>query len=502
MNILQDTSRNKFFMSGLSQREKADIRRVAVNVTTKMDGTLVVDDCIFNRIILKFAPPKTLYNEDIEWTPRPELRDYQIEDLNKMLKLKHVLNCNKMGYGKTLEAIEYCRILNLKRILVLCPKSVIEQWKDQFRKWWPESSDFIVEKPVQLEHSQIYVTNYESIRNGTNFARLKTFRWDIIICDESHKIKNKDSKTAMLVKALPTDHKMMLTGTPILNKPNDLWSQLNWFGTFYSSANYWEFSKHFCDYDTFYGLQFLGLTPSDSRRSLLSEALSMISVGGATHNITQGKNYIDVDLTMTPQQRKFYSQVKNLTLEALDIPVKNALDQLIKMQQITSNPSMFEALAGQKNLKFEWIKDQLEATGEPMIVYSRFASTAKALQEYLGKDICELYIGDMDAKKREAAKQNFIKSDYVKVLVGTIGALGVGVDGLQNKSHTAVFLDKDWSPSLNEQAEDRLNRFGQKEQVNVYCLRMKHSIDMHVEDVIKHKSDDVEALRKWIQSWS
>lgn len=506
----------RLIISDLRPQDKLEIRRNCINVNTRPDGSsMVCDDNLFNRLYLHMElPEELLFNstssiqKSSNVSFNPSLRDYQIEDLKKMLSLKNVLNCNKMGYGKTLEATEYCRMLGLRKILIVCPKAIIEQWKDHFAKWWPEVFCLIREDPPTIldngssyPEGIIYIINYEWLRNNSHLASLKVFRWDIVICDESHKIKNKDSKLAQAVKQIPTLHKMAMTGTPILNKPNDLWSQLHWFGIFYSGRNYWEFSKNFCEFDTRYGFQFLGLTPSGTRRSLLSEGLSKISVGGQTRNITDGKNYIDISLSMTNGQKRLYSQIKKLAIDSLEeegITINSAMDALVKLMQVTSNPGKLNQ--DLKNPKFEWIKEQLDNVEGKLVVFSKHAETVKALQNFLGENVCGKIIGDMNSLDRKRVKDIFTNSSAeMKVLAGTIGALGVGIDGLQKVSHTVIFIDKDWSPSLNEQAEDRVNRFGQKEIVNVYTLKMKGTIDMHIEQVVNKKLLDIEELRECIQ---
>ena len=98
------------------------------------------------------------------------------------------------------------------------------------------------------------------------------------------------------------------------------------------------------------------------------------------------------------------------------------------------------------------------------------------------------------------SKEAFVKGRG-RVLVGTIGAMGQGYDGLQEVSHTVVFIDRDWSPEICKQAEDRLHRMGQTKPVNVYYLECTGSFDQHVGRINLNKADDIrEALRDEIHS--
>lgn len=501
MKIISDGK--KFFIRDYTPKESMSLKRQGVNLRyDNKYNCIVAEDNIFNRILLDLNTDFLLSDINVDSIIFSEyLRDYQVKDLKKMLKYKNILNRNKMGYGKTLEAIEYCKILNLNKILVLCPKSVICQWQGQFSKWWPESVSSFVDKPERDGCAQIYITNYETLDNTKKYNLLKNFTWDIIICDESHRIKNRESKRTQKVKLLPTIRKMALTGTPILNKPDDLWSQLNWLGVKYSGSNYWAFTERFCEIEEDnWGKKPLGLTPSDQSRSLLSKALNLITVGGDNHSVTLGINRIDIKLEMSKEQNKLYKDIKRLALDTLNeqgITIKNGMDQFIKMQQVTTNTNLFGDI---KNPKFEWVKDWLEDCDSKVIVFSKFTETLKELQKYLGKDTVEIYHGKLSLTEREHIKKKFISGDC-RVLAGTIGALGVGTDGLQEVCNNVIFLDRDWSPAINDQAESRIDRSGQKKVTNVYILKMRGTIDEYVEQIINHKNDDVKELCEWIKSW-
>lgn len=503
MKIINDGRR--LFVRDYTTKEGMELKRRGVNLNfDKKYNCIVAEDNVFNRILLGISCDFLFTDLDVKSISLNEYtREYQVKDIEKMLKSKNILNRNRMGYGKTFEAIEYCRALKLQKILVICPKSVIVQWKEQFEKWWTVERPEFREHPTLRNSPQIVITNYESLGTKKNigmFQELKSVMWDVIVCDESHRIKNPKSIRAMRVKELPTVRKVALTGTPILNRPDDLWNQLNWFGDKYSGRSYWSFVERFCEIEEdHWGKKPIGLTPSDSARSLLSQVLSLVTVGGDNYKLTQGKNYIEMPLEMGKKQKAHYRDLQRLALDTLNaqgITIKNAMDQMVKLQMCTS-----AGIEGEDNPKFKWLQDWLEDSGvEQVVVFSQFTTTLKSLQTFLGKDVVEIYHGQLSAAEREKAKQRFIKGE-VRVLAGTIGALGTGVDGLQNVCSNVVFIDLSWSPAINEQAEDRVNRSGQKGMTNVYILRLKGSVDAHIEEVVNHKSDDVEALNKWIESW-
>ena len=497
----------KWRVSELTNPEKMRLRKLAVNYKVQ-EGVFWLENNVFNRIILGVKEP-THHEPTVQINPKA--RDYQVRDILGMLQRDHVLNRNKPGYGKTFEAIEYCRLSGFKRIMIVCPKSVLQQWKEQFELWWPEVAPTVVVGGAGPSRgaSSIFVTNYEQLtpRNvaakgarrkvlmpSKVWMRCKEWVWDVLILDESHRIKNPQSQITIAIKDIPATHRVALSGTPILSRPDDLWSQLHFLDPNISGSSYWAFAERFCDIEEgFVGKRIIGLTPSAGAQEVLTAALSAVSVGGENHKVTKGITRIVVQLDLPAEVRNLYRAVVSLAFETLDkygVTVKNAMDQIIKQQQVSTNVGM---LADMPNVKFEWVKDWLEDNeGEKVVIFSKFAETAKRLHEYLlqHKVRAQLYIGQMNSKERASAKENFVQRD-TRALIGTIGALGLGVDGLQFACKNVIFLDRDWTPGLNEQAEQRVDRSGQEGMTVVWILHAKRTIDQHVEGIANKKAEDI-----------
>lgn len=521
--VTQNLTKTKLIVDGntLENKDRIFLRRNSVGLTTK-NGQWIFDDNIYNRILLGMNVDEYIKSPRSPVSPQVprEARPYQKADIEAMISHRWTLNRNKPGYGKTFETIAYCRMMGFKRILIICPKSVISQWIEQFHKWWSGLEETLICESGGLGPSKkdniIYVTNYESLvgrkMRGAREEKpsqvklhCKQFVWDIIVCDESHRIKNPKSKVTCAVKELPALQKMPLTGTPILSRPSDLWSQLHFMDERLSGRDYWAFVNRFCEVeDGAFGRQILGLTPSDTAKQLLAQALSMISVGGENHAVTSGKNIIPINLDWDKEQRKMYKAIVDLSMDYLDdkgITVKNAMDQIIKQQQATTNPGMLGVKA---NPKFEWIKDWLEDNeDEKVVIYSKWKSVLDALQEYLWKakigTAPTVYSGACSEKQRDAIKEVFIRDKESRCLLGTIGALGTGVDGLQQVCRNVIFLDRDYTPGNNEQAEDRVNRSGQVGMTNIWILYMRKSIDEHVEGIQSKKAEDIKELFKYVR---
>ena len=469
---------------------------------------VVIEDNFVNRIILGLdsglGQPTYKNAQLIKQDTR--LEGYQICDINKMVTLKSCLNRNPMGLGKTVEAITTARILNAKSVLIVVPKIVASQWRDQIKVWWPERSDDVFvfgatnAKKRKIVQGSIVIINYEKLLNESNLNKFRQFSWDVLIADEAHKIKNPHSKRTTALKAVPAVRKYALTGTPILNKPDDLWSILHFLDWRYSGISYWNFVNYFCEVeDGFWGRKVIGLTRVPERLEVLKKLLDAISVHN-TLNVAQGKTVETVRLEMTTAQRKLYKDMKNLVLEELpeNAQIANGAVMTIRVVQAPSWPGLFLG-PEEPGPKFEWIAAMCEDNpDEKFVVFSRFEQSARALGEFLkSREVKSVQLtGQVKDVDKELNKKQFIEGD-ARVLIGTIGAMGQGTDGLQYASHTAIFIDRDWSPEIMKQCEDRLNRRGQRFKVNIYILECEKSFDQYVGRVNQHKADDIrEALQR------
>lgn len=455
---------------------------------------VTVEDNLVNNILLNRLPTRHNLANVTEYL----LRDYQLKDVQKMVQIKNVLNRNPMGLGKTVEAIITMKEMKARSILIVAPKIVCMQWEKQFIQWWPERSEdtiiFDSKKASNIKEGTIVIINYEKLLNESTLNKLRLFRWDVVCVDEAHRIKNRASRRTKSVKSIPTGCRIALTGTPILNRPDDLWSILNFLDWRYSGISYWNFVNYFCEiHEGFWGREITGLTQNLERVRVLNSLMDYISVYNPI-NVAQGKTREVITLEMTPAQRKLYKDMKNLVLDELpeNATIANGAVLTTRVIQATSWPGLF--IENEPGPKFEWIMNAcIDNPTEKFVVFTRFEKTANALREYLASNVIQsvLLTGAVDTKQREVNKEQFIQNKDVQVLIGTIAAMGVGTDGLQYASHICIFIDRDWSPEIMEQCEDRLNRYGQEYPVISYILECAKSFDQHVGKVNLRKSEDI-----------
>lgn len=466
----------------------------------KHEPYYTVENNITNQIVLGMLPDES--HEEYYELKYPEgLMDYQMRDVRKMVSKKRCLNINRMGYGKTVEAIRAMRELNIRNAVIVAPKTVLNQWKAQFKKWWPGVYDSVViweNVNTPIYSNTIVLINYEKLLNERVMTILRSTRWDMLLLDEAHRIKNRTSKRAAAVKLIPSEYKWAMTGTPILKKPDDLWSILNFLGVKYSGISYWNFVNYYCKVvEGFFGNKIVGLTENSTRVATFKKLLDHVAINNPDLALTKGKTVETVELVMSAKQKRLYRDAKALVLDELPegCTIANGAVQCLRLVQITSNPGLW--LENEWGVKFEYIAEMLEDNpDEKIVVFSRFATTCETLQKYLAtkKVKSEVYTGKQSAADKLSAKMEFIENPKCRALLGTIGAMGEGVDGLQEVARIVIFLDRDWSSEINEQCEDRLNRLGQKERVLVQYLECKGTYDKYVDKVTSMEAADIRTL--------
>lgn len=460
----------------------------------KNDPYIIVEKNFINQIALGLSVSDKLcyVSRDIEYTDQ-RLTDYQQSDVAKMLKLKHCLNANPMGLGKTVEAITVLRESKARNAVIVVPKIIRQQWVDQLKRWWGVEAE-IFENQKILEPDKVYVVNYDKLRNERILTLFRRFRWDWLVLDEAHKIKSRDSKQTLAVKQIPCDRKMELTGTPILRYVDDLWSLLHFFGEEYSGSSYWAFAEYCCEIErTPWGNKIVGTTTDTRHQTVLHLLLQQIMIRHEGVEVAHGKTVESVRLPMSKKQRELYRKEKQLLLDELpeNCTISNGAVLTMRLRQTTSWPGLF--IEGEVGPKFEWILEQCENNpDEKFVVFSVFEQTASALCSYLNsKDIKSVTItGKSSFKQNQLNKATFVAGD-ARVLIGTIGAMGQGYDELQHVSKIAIFIDRDWSPEIMKQAEDRLHRMGQQHLVRIYYLECQGSFDQHVGRINTNKSEGI-----------
>lgn len=457
----------------------------------KKDAFIIAEDNLINRLVLGMSVTAVIERNVSKTANIDGLQPFQVSDIDKMMGLQHCLNANPMGLGKTVETVRYLAANNPKTALIVCPKIIRTQWKDQLERWGNLKAE--IYDGQQNVAPGIWIINYDKLRNEKTLMKFKEFQWEFLILDEAHKIKSRRAQQTQAVKNIPAAHRVALTGTPILRYVDDLWSILNFLDPQYACNSYHTFVDYFCEQQqTPWGPKIIGMTKNPNKIALLNALLDFISVRNAV-KVGAGKTREIVRLPMTKKQRELYKKEKQLLLDELpeNCTIANGAVLTIRLMQTTSWPGLFEP--NEHGPKFEWVLEMCKNNPtEKIVVFSVFERTATALKLFLEDNgiHASTITGKQKAETNEKSRSAFIEEGS-QVLIGTIGAMGQGYDGLQEVSHTLIFVDRDWSPEILKQAEDRLNRMGQKKMVNIYYLECQGSFDQHVGRINFNKADDI-----------
>jgi len=418
-----------------------------------------------------------------------------------------------MGLGKTVEYLGFTEE-NLRALpgLVICPASVKLNWAEKIKEWTGKEPWIIAGQQIRTmnelgktkklfdikenggifggEHegtAEYVICNYELIETHLQYLRMCGFK--SVAMDEGHMIKNPQSKRSMAVASLVTDelnrikHRFILTGTPMLNRPRELWNLLHLI-----DPEAWEkqssFLFRYCQPKrNGYGWNFDGSSNVDELRELI---FGKYMIRRNTLDVLKDmplKNRSDVTLNVDSNERKEYDRVLSEYqnhINTNDLTETEHLSILTTLRK-TAGESKVDSVF---RMAKEYFADD-EAT--PLVIFAHHKSVIKALYEQLSKDFTtEVATGDTSIVKRQEIINRF-KEGKIKILIASIMAMGTGVDGLQQSSSNMWFVERTWRPSDLSQAEDRIWRMGQTETCNIQYLDMANSIDMIMRAVIKDK---------------
>jgi SNF2 family DNA or RNA helicase len=407
--------------------------------------------------------------------------------------------------------------------LIVCPNSVKGVWAREIRRWLgpAEPLQIIDGTTPAARHKQIVealdgptwvIVNYEQLRITKEKKKLRNggtktvtvmkeplfeeTEWFAVIADEAHRAKNrKAAQTKGLFRV--RGHVMLaLTGTPLMNSPDELWALLHWlFPKEYTS--YWRFYEQYVDYiEGYFGKVITGVKNPDALRFELNKRLYRRTKAQVLD--LPEKTRVTIPVNLDAKQRKVYTEAeKGLWLEiekaieagdktaarlaeAADqgkniYTIPNGAARTVRLRQILSTPAL---LGGDDHsAKMDaLVENVLDNRHKPHDVWSEFVQSCDILAERLRSHglFVATYTGETEEHVRTELEDQFQRGE-INVLVGTIGAMREGIT--LTASDTSHFLERAWVPGWNEQAEDRKHRIGQRKPVTICIYEAKDSVD-------------------------
>lgn len=391
---------------------------------------------------------------------------------------------DEMGTGKTIQSLAYIQIHpELRPAIIVCPASVKFNWRNETNQWLTTTENLVVvNKKEDISKASIVIINYDIL--GKWLPALQAINPQIIIFDESHVLKNSKAARTKAAVELSKDRRIIaLTGTPILNKPIELFSQLNIVNPkAYPENSYFRFAQKYCDaHKTEFGWNFSGA----SNIKELAEEIKGLMIRRTKEQVLPElppKRRTKVLLPIS--NRKYYNEAlaefKEWRAEEEKPDERNVLEWMETLKQ--------KCTEGKLEAAKLWVKEFLE-TGNKLVLFGTHQFTI----DFFMKEFKAVKIdGSTSQAERERAVYSFQNDPDTRLFIGNIKAAGVGIT-LTAASNVA-FIEMDWIPGLHDQAEDRCNRIGQKTSVNCYYLLAEHTLDEDICRMLEKKREVIEEV--------
>lgn len=440
-----------------------------------------------------------------------ELRPFQKAGVLYATKSKRTFIADEMGLGKTVQAIATAEYNTAFPVLVICPASLKFNWFNEIMKWTEEKAMILNGGKIKYNtpDAKYVIINYDILEKHTDY--IKSREWNCVIVDESHYVKNYRAKRTRAVKEVTKNSPfvLLLTGTPVLNRPNEIISQLEILKKLDDFGGFWNFVRKYCNArKEQFGWNFSGAAHLDElnekmrqrcyirrqKKNVLKELpdKQRIHVPVEISNMDEYRraqnSFIDWLEHFIANDQNFLKSVEHMNdddrKQAIRAHVTDKSYKAQRAEQIVQLEYLKQLSArGKMNSVIEWIRDFME-TGEKLVVFA----THRNIQEQLFQEFREFAVtisGDDSAKHRQESVDSFQKNDSVRLIVCSLKAGGVGIT--LTESSNVAFVEYGWTPADHDQAEDRCHRIGQKDSVMCYYFTGLGTVDEDIYELIEQK---------------
>ncbi|XP_063529219.1 chromodomain-helicase-DNA-binding protein 7-like [Cydia strobilella] len=459
------------------------------------------------------------------------LRPYQLEGLNWLLFSWHNnRNCilaDEMGLGKTIQSLTFVNAIWEYGIrgpfLIIAPLSTIPNWQREFEGWTDmnvvvyhgsqQSKSMLQEyefyykndkgEPItEITKFNVLITTFEII--VTDFQELKTFNWRVCVIDEAHRLKNRNCKLLEGLRQLHLEHRVLLSGTPLQNNVNELFSLLNFLEP-----------SQFASNDAF--LNEFGQLKTESEVLKLQALLKPMMLRRLKEDVEKTlapKEETIIEVELTNIQKKYYrailernfSFLQKGTASAQNIP--NLMNTMMELRKCCIHPYLLNGAEDQiqfdykqtygeddeayykaliqssgKMVLVDKLLPKLKAGGHRVLIFSQMVRCLNILEDYLvfRRYPYERIDGRIRGNLRQEAIDRFSKPDsdrFVFLLCTKAGGLGINLTA----ADTVIIYDSDWNPQNDLQAQARCHRIGQQKMVKIYRLICRNTYEREMFD--------------------
>lgn len=471
----------------------------------------------------------------IHYPVKAQLYKHQIRAANMaMIQFSDSLSAGfgllfEMGCGKTLTAIAIMGALfnrrKISRVLVVAPTSVCSVWPhdlEAFADFPFEVSVLLGEKEKRLEalykltdwpstanRLLITVINYEATHREGIFEALQDYRADLIICDESQRIKNPKAAQSKAVQKLgdAARFRLILSGTPVQNSILDLFSQYRFLDPSVFGTNFYAFRNRYCQLGGYGGKQVVGFDHMDEL--VKKEHSIALRVTKAECLDLPAETFVRRYVQLEPAARRLYTKIAHSSRIELmtggHITATTVLTRLLRLMQLTGGfiqEDEAEKPRRASNAKLDAISDILEdyvqEGGHKLVIFARFRAEIDAICDLLLQRVIPFGVidGTVPMEQRGAVVEDFQQNPDTLVFVAQIQTAGLGIT--LHAASAAVFYSLDFNYANYAQALARIHRIGQAHPVTYIHLLAENTIDDQVLEALEHKED---LARTIVDSW-
>ena len=463
--------------------------------------------------------------------------EHQIDGVKFGLSHNKWLLGDEQGLGKTKQVIDIARAKKVKHCLIVCCVNGLKwNWRNEVHTHSDDEAWILgqhtnscgmyigsnADRLEDLNHidelPRFIITNIETLRykvatgkkiiqkvNG-RFKEVDEYRYPIteklkelcergeiemIAVDEFHKCKNPDAEQAKQILQIKTPIEIAMTGTPLMNAPLDLYMPLKWLD--YERHTFWQFKTHHCNLGGYGGHEVVGYKNLEE----IEETLDTMMLRRLKDEVLDlpEKTLINEYVEMSREQASVYDGVhKSIDITKIKM-ANNPLAELIRLRQATGYPQILvnDKVDSAKFDRMEELVDDAVANGKKVVIFSNWTQVTNPAFERLSKKYKGVMItGETKDSDRQKYVDEFQTNNRVKFIVGTIGAMGTGLT--LTAGTVEIFLDEPWNMALKEQAIDRCHRIGQNNNITVYTLLCKNTIDERINTLVEKKGQMAEIL--------
>jgi SNF2 family DNA or RNA helicase len=431
-----------------------------------------------DRLRLLLEPPleSLLSSGSLRMTRHPFA--YQLDGVAFLYPRSEAVLADEMGLGKTMQAITAVRLLvhhgQLRRVLLVCPKPLVNNWLREFGLWAPELCVTVVDGgPTRRQWlwrespGPVVIANYESLVRDRANVECDAPPFDLVILDEAQRIKNSASATNQAVRSIARSRSWALTGTPMENSLHDL-------------VGLFEF-----------------IAPGQVHAAMRSRAISRAV---ADHVLRRTKEQVlsdlppklfrDAELELSPEQAESYRLAEEkgvIRLREMQraVTIQHVFELVLRLKQICNFDPVTRASSKLERLEADL--EECAASGRKAILFSQWVETLAELAGRLRRFCPAEYHGRIAHRRREAEIERFREDPGCHLMLMSYGAGSVGLN-LQFVNYVFLF-DRWWNPAVEDQAINRAHRIGAESPVIVTRFLTTGTIEQRINETLERKRE-------------